>query len=105
LPCCYQLGFRWTPESGAQLLRPVVGLDGSAAYAINDHELVVGESGPHAAVWNAANVAQDLGALPGGAYSFANDINNRNQAVGFSATSTGAVHAVLWTLSSAAATP
>ncbi len=38
----------------------------------------------------------DLGTLPGGGDSYAHDINNRGQVVGYSYTASGEQHAVLW---------
>jgi probable HAF family extracellular repeat protein len=38
----------------------------------------------------------DLGTLPGGDLSVAEDINNRGQVVGFGSTASGAAHAFLW---------
>jgi probable HAF family extracellular repeat protein len=101
------LAFRWTPAGGPQTLFPPFRCNefrsgSSVAYAINDQGLVVGSgstsTSTHAMVWNTANAVQDLGVLQGGTFSHANDINNANQAVRYSSTSTGAVHAALWTL-------
>ena len=86
---------------------------GNRAHAINDAGQVAGSASyaqgkentvlwvkEHAVVWDPEGVIKDLGCLPGGNMSWANDINDAGQIVGWSnATSTEQLrdkHAVLW---------
>lgn len=71
--------------------------------AINDQMQIVGSSGDHenwevdhAFLWEDGSMI-DLGTL-GGDFATAFDINSNGQIVGFSTTSAGEYHAVLWTL-------
>jgi probable HAF family extracellular repeat protein len=106
--------FRWTPSGGVQDLGSLIGnctpgrtsFATARAFAINNAGRVVGWSignrtaplNEHAVVWSAPNVIQDLGLLPGGTRSVANDINNNNQVVGWANIADFHVRAVLWTL-------
>ena len=74
--------------------------DRSYAYAINDLGQVVGSSegsfsGSHAVLFSDGQV-QDLGTVPGDAWSCARGINNAGQIVGWSATSNWKYHACLY---------
>jgi probable HAF family extracellular repeat protein len=81
------------------------GQDGdSAAYAINEAGVIVGESSvrlpggaieSHAFRWE-NGVMTDLGTLPGGTTSSARDINGRGEIVGWSTNANGQTRAVLW---------
>ena len=74
------------------------------AFGINDDGQVVGwaytspASGGdiHAFLKSGSGPMQDLGALPGGRGSYAQDINNSGQIVGFAYTSGGDQHAFLY---------
>jgi probable HAF family extracellular repeat protein len=103
-------GFRWRPSEQlyTDLFSVACTCSGFStnAVAINNADLTVGASDytvsfpihRRAAVWTATNAAQDLGTLAGGTDSQANDINNKNQVVGWSNKTGGAIHATLWTL-------
>ena len=90
----------WKNDTAFQLSD--LGQVGNAAYAINDHDQVVGyvssgntivaalwQNGPHGAVTN-------LGILPGDGAAFATGINNRRQVVGSTFTSIGWTRGFLW---------
>lgn len=87
---------------------PKIGVNaGSEAYRINNNGQIVGKAMAdtnqnHATVWTVgaggAIAAQDIGTLPGGAFSFANDIND-NGVVAGSSKATKGQHAFTWTLS------
>jgi probable HAF family extracellular repeat protein len=112
---CGERPFRWTPAEGMRELPLLHPIDCSRlenlgfALAINNSGLVVGmsETGQfdrfrsaihHAAVWSANGEIQDLGTLPGRNFSQANDINEKNEVVGWSSANGVPGHAVLWTL-------
>jgi probable HAF family extracellular repeat protein len=63
--------------------------------AINDRGQVVGSCGRRACLWDAGTIVQ-LGALAPGRDSVAVDINTRGDAVGWSETASGRIHAVRW---------
>lgn len=72
---------------------------GIVANDLNEAGQVVGyldRERRHAALWEDGTIT-DLGTLPGGTRSEALALNNRGQAVGWSTTRAGQVHAVLWT--------
>ncbi|WP_169809273.1 hypothetical protein [Actinomadura chibensis] len=66
----------------------------SEAYAVNESGHAAGQSDDHAALWRDGRVI-DLGVLPGGLFSVATDLNDRDEVVGFSMTP-GGTHAFLW---------
>ncbi|HEX6076838.1 MAG TPA: hypothetical protein VFZ32_16425 [Micromonosporaceae bacterium] len=68
--------------------------DNSIASAINQRGHVVGQSHYRAFLWRRGQIT-DLGTL-GGGYSYATDVNNRDEVVGYSAVADGAIHAFLW---------
>ena len=68
---------------------------GSSAEAINERGHVVGESPAGGFLWRHGRVTY-LGHLPGHVRSWATDINNRDEVVGFSAAANGRSHAFLW---------
>ena len=106
----------WTAEGEIRDLGTLPGVE-SIAMEINNHREVVGytylrwiEHGEtydssvrmvyHAILWTAKDGVRDLGALPGGNYSSAYDINDRGQIVGYSRNGTGEsglFHASMWT--------
>jgi probable HAF family extracellular repeat protein len=79
------------------------GDDGSAAAAVNDARVVVGESGnedqrrSHAVMWDKGQVV-DLGTLPApfDARSMATAVNDSNQVAGVSYDADGNSHAFVW---------
>lgn len=89
-------GYIWDRKNG---LRAIDGLTSGGAglpSSINDHGEVVGSSSSHAIFWSEATGTVDLGDLPGGTdNSFASDINNHRQIVGY-AHGQGNVAAVIW---------
>lgn len=94
-----EYGFLWTKTAGMQDL----GCGESFASAINDKGRVAGSCGPAsdsetAFLWTPTGM-QDLGALPGGAFSQANGINNADQVAGTSnyGNVPFGLHAFLWT--------
>jgi probable HAF family extracellular repeat protein len=87
--------FLWTPTSGpggTPLMQDLGDLQGgtgeSFGNALNRHGHVVGWSeaaaGRRAFLWKPGEGMQDLGVLPGGVASFANDINDNGEVVGYS---------------------
>jgi probable HAF family extracellular repeat protein len=103
--------FIWIPPAQPQRLCDITGgCDPNALGAgigiNNAHQIVgvreiQGSTVPERAfVWTRAGGFQDLGTLPGGNTSLANDINNHTprQVVGWSSRTGGAIHAALWTL-------
>jgi probable HAF family extracellular repeat protein len=90
------MGLAVSPVSAAKSSTyTIIDLGAGAAYDINDHGQVVGQSGDHAFVWE-DGVMIDLGTL-GGTYSIAYAINRSGQVVSSSTTASGEYHAVLWT--------
>lgn len=74
----------------------------SEAYRINNLGQIVGLSmsdggSEQAAMWNADGSIVPIGALPGGGYSFANDITDGGLVVGSSTLGAGGQHAFTWT--------
>ena len=67
----------------------------SMAWAVNDGGVVVGVSNDRAFRWE-NGVMTPLGELPGDTYSWARDVNNIGQAVGFSCSTGGSCRAVIW---------
>src|SRR5512143_2153225 len=78
-----------------------LGGNNSQAWAINNRGDVVGQSGTvsgrtHAVLWRNGRIV-DLGTLPGGTDSYARDINDNGDIVGYStARATSSVHAFLY---------
>lgn len=66
----------------------------SEAYAVNEYGHAAGQSDGHATLWRDGRII-DLGVLPGGEYSVATDLNDRDEVVGYSMAS-GGTHAFLW---------
>ena len=78
-----------------------LGGDQSVAYGINDAGEVVGYSQDatgefHAFVWTAKSGMVDLGTLPGGAISYAQQINVKGLTAGIALGTDGREHAVRW---------
>ena len=90
----------WKNDTAFQLAD--LGQDGNAAYAINDHDQVVGyvSSGTTivAALWQngAHGAVTNLGILPGDGAAFATGINNRRQVVGSTFSSIGWTRGFIW---------
>jgi probable HAF family extracellular repeat protein len=68
---------------------------GSSAEAINDRGHVVGSSAAGGFLWQRSRVTY-LGHLPGHVSSWATDINNRDEVVGYSLAADSTYHAFLW---------
>ena len=90
------------PYSNIVDITGVTFLSSGVANAINEQNIIVGKSdnesasGPYAAAFLYNDgVVENLGTLTGGLRSGANDINDLNQVVGYSESSTGN-HAILW---------
>jgi probable HAF family extracellular repeat protein len=90
-PSLGDLAFRWSDDSGMQLLPPLPGYSRSVATAINDAGVVVGLSrgsglSDRATLWLVDGTAIDLNTLidPGSGYQLwsAWGINNRGEIVG-----------------------
>ncbi|MES2825657.1 MAG: hypothetical protein V4732_18800 [Pseudomonadota bacterium] len=96
-------GYIWDRESGLRAIEGLISGKYGIAHAINDRGEAVGastfnngEPGSHAIFWSEATGTVDLGDLPGGIEnSFAADINNHRQIVGY-ATGQGSTAAVIW---------
>lgn len=84
-----------TPAS-AQSYFSVIDLGGDGAVAVNNAGQVVGNDGSSAFSWTASGGRIRLGTL-GGSYSYAYDVNDVGQVVGYSETATGSYHAFSWT--------
>lgn len=67
----------------------------SAAFGVNENGAVVGRVGQRAALWRGGRLV-DLGTLPGGTSSQAEDVNAYGVAVGYSNDAAGKVHPVAW---------
>jgi len=106
----------WTAKGAMINLGTLPNTNGSLAFAINNNGDVVGYSVMyrvlpdgnittmpyHAFLWTAKNGMKDLGTLPGGNISFAFDINNNGQIVGYSnGTNIAPYHAVMWSMKGA----
>ena len=69
------------------------------AFSINDSGIVVGNaltsSSRHPVLWNRAGQIRDLGTLAGG-FGTAFGLNDLNQVVGYSTTSSNDPHAFIW---------
>lgn len=92
----------WTKQQGLIDLTPTGTF--CLAYGINEAGKIVGECleggeahPSHATLWTGSGGTIDLGTLPGGNYSRANDINNRGQVVGESWIEGNVFHAFIWT--------
>jgi probable HAF family extracellular repeat protein len=99
-------GFVWDSTNG----RRDIGLEpvgNTQAVAINDAGQVVGTSevlviiggsnffAPRAFIWDESNGIQEIGTL-GGSFSFANDVNESGQVIGYSETQDGFERAFIW---------
>lgn len=85
--------FLWTP--GQEFL-PLFA-QAAFPFAINDNAMVVGVLMDQVAfVWTRAGGMVNIGALPGGSFSNAYDVNNHNEVVGQAADAEG-LRAFLWT--------
>lgn len=86
-----------TPEGEAYRvidLGTLNGSDSSEAFAVNERGHAAGQSDGHATLWRNGRVI-DLGVLPGGLWSVATDLNDRDEVVGYGSAS-GGTHAFLW---------
>ena len=96
-------GYIWDRKSGLRAIEGLISGRPGILHAINDHGEAVGSSsfyngtsGAHAIFWSEATGTVDLGDLPGAIEnSFASDINNRRQIVGYG-TGPGGSKAVIW---------
>lgn len=80
-------GFLWKPGVGKRELKPLPGGDFSClAYALNNHDVVVGHGDStnfqRAIRWVDGGPPQSLGILPDGQWSVAHGINDHGQIVG-----------------------
>jgi probable HAF family extracellular repeat protein len=82
LACCFGLLFA-ASTSFAQMYT-ITDLGPLSPTAINNLGQVVGNSSDHAFLWSTSDGMEDLGVLPGGTYSRANDINDIGTIVGAS---------------------
>ncbi|MES2673815.1 MAG: hypothetical protein V4660_06215 [Pseudomonadota bacterium] len=97
------LGYIWDRKSGLRAIEGLISGRPGILHAINDRGEGVGassffngNSGSHAIFWSEATGAVDLGDLPGGIEnSFASDINNHRQIVGYATSQSGGA-AVIW---------
>lgn len=91
------------PSAMAAILYDLTDVGQGGARGLNDAGQVVGFFSPdnanHAFVWSKDSGMTDLGTLPGGSYSIANDINDVGQVVGRSGSTKGE-RAFLWSKSS-----
>jgi probable HAF family extracellular repeat protein len=90
------------PSGGVIDLGNLGGTNSNIPFYISNRGQVVGLSGVpgniywHAFLWTADAGMKDLGTLPGDVYSWANTINNKNQAVGTSFPAIGNGRALIW---------
>ncbi len=98
-------GFVWTKASGMVELAPLLDGIASVAAANNDKGVITGYSTltngeVHAVIWKSSAgtyLITDLGAFPGGPYTYAYDINQNSQVVGEAYNQAGTQYtAVLW---------
>jgi len=96
-------GYIWDRKSGLRAIEGLISGRSGIPSSINDHGEVVGSSsfyngnsGSHAIFWSEETGTVDLGDLPGSIESsYASDINNHRQIVGY-ATGEGGSVAVIW---------
>ena len=94
--------FLWTIEDGLSGLPLPPGATGGRASAINDNGWIVGSTsvpfvGGQATLWRPGHAPLVLDNLPGMAASYATELNNSGQVVGFADSLTGDRHAFFWT--------
>ena len=89
--------FVWQENAMRDLGTVVDGALSSYAFGINDINEIVGTVNGRAFLAR-GGVSQELGVLPGHAFSDARAINNKGQVVGNSVTAAGLSHAFLWNL-------
>ena len=97
----YPHGFLWDGQSMIDL--GTLGGPQSVAFGINDAGEVVGYSQVpsgefHGFVWTAESGMVDLGTLPGGTVSYAQQINTNGLTAGIALDSQGREHAVIWSV-------
>jgi probable HAF family extracellular repeat protein len=95
----YPHGFLWDGQAMIDL--GTLGGPQSVAFGINDAGEVVGYSQVpsgefHGFVWTAESGMVDLGTLPGGTVSYAQQINTNGLTAGIALDSNGKEHAVIW---------
>jgi probable HAF family extracellular repeat protein len=95
----YYTMFIWTQAGGLQLMEGLQPIDGGGyASTIKDDGRMVGMKNAHAWLWTAPGPGTDLEGLPGFSTTWATDINQNGQVVGFAVNSEGQTrHAFSWT--------